>query len=152
MSLPAAWIERIFQKLTLAYGQEFLNRWAGVNLSDVKTDWGHELSGFENKPEAIAFALQNLPAGKPPTVMQFRAMANQCPSSDAPRLPEPKADPQRLAAELSKLGQLRSHVASAERPGAKDWAHRIVARHAAGERINACTLRMAREALGVDRA
>lgn len=29
MSLPAAWIDKIFTKLTLAYGRDFLGRWEG---------------------------------------------------------------------------------------------------------------------------
>ena len=61
MSLPAAWTDKIFKKMTLAYGRDFLARWEGIDLNDVKSDWSHELAGFADHPEAIAYALANLP-------------------------------------------------------------------------------------------
>ena len=152
MSIVARATDRLFERLAFTYGNTWARMWEGMPIADVKSQWGSELSWwFENRMDAIAWALENL-APKAPNIIEFKNLCRQAPVPDVPRLPEPKADPQRLAAELSKLGQLRSHVASAERPGAKDWAHRIAARHAAGERINTCTLRMAREALGVARA
>ena len=57
MGMPSAWIDRIFDKLTLTYGQAFLNRWKDLDLNAVKSDWMHELDGMERHPEAIAFAL-----------------------------------------------------------------------------------------------
>ena len=61
MSLPLPWIDKIFEKLTIVYGRDFIGRWEGLEISDVKTDWGHELSGFENWPGAISHALATLP-------------------------------------------------------------------------------------------
>ena len=66
MTMPSSWVDKIFQKLTLVYGRDFLGRWEGVPLEEVKDDWAHELSGYENAPAAISYALQNLPP-KPPT-------------------------------------------------------------------------------------
>ncbi|HQI75543.1 MAG TPA: shikimate kinase [Candidatus Latescibacteria bacterium] len=57
MSLPLSWIDRIFDKLMLVYGRDFTGRWEGLPLSSVKTDWAHELSGFDKHPEAIKHAL-----------------------------------------------------------------------------------------------
>ena len=51
MTMPLAWIDRIFDKLTLTYGQQFLGRWRDVDMNSVKSDWLHELSGFEKSPE-----------------------------------------------------------------------------------------------------
>lgn len=82
MSLPDAWVERIFDKLTLVYGHQFLSRWDGLKLSDVKADWGRELRGFAQSAKAIAYGLENLPPSKPPTVLEFRAI---CSSPHAPR-------------------------------------------------------------------
>ena len=132
MSLPIAWVDRIFSKLTLAYGNQFLARWQGLDLDAVKCDWATELSGFENHPTAIAFALQSLDPDKPPTVLMFRAIARRAPAVELPALPAPKADPQRVADELAKLGHIRDKVSS-ELTGMKDWAHRLKARHEAGD-------------------
>lgn len=108
MSLPSPWVDRIFDKLTLVYGHAFIGRWAGLDLQAVKADWAHELAGFERNPEAIKHALQHLPV-EPPNVMQFRALANNAPPPELPRLPEPKADPERVkrALQAARLGLKR---------------------------------------------
>lgn len=147
MSLPSAWTDKIFAKLSLAYGRDFIGRWEGIDLGDVKTDWSHELSGFDAHPEAIAYALANLPQ-KPPTVIEFRAIARRAPQPDAPRLEAPKADPAKVAAEIAKQIDLKSAFAPKE--DGKEWARRIIARSEAGDRIRPITLRFAREALGLE--
>lgn len=127
MSLPLAWVDRIFDKLTLTYGQQFLNRWRDLDMNAVKSDWMHELSGFEKAPHAIAHALSNLPDA-PPTVLQFRALARLAPAAELQALPEPKADPERLKAELAKLAPLREKLAQAVKPlDCKQWARDILA-------------------------
>lgn len=146
MSLPLPWVDKIFSKLTLVYGRDFIGRWEGLELADVKTDWAHELAGFDNFPEGIAFALQNLPAGKPPTVLEFRAMAYKAPKPALKQIEAPKADPARVAEELRKA------VAAVKKPAQngidhKAWAKSIVARDAAGEKVRPISLRFAREAL-----
>lgn len=147
MSLPSTWTDKIFAKLSLAYGRDFIGRWEGIDLGDVKTDWSHELSGFDAHPEAIAYALANLPP-KPPTVIEFRAMARRAPLPEVPRLEAPKADPAKVAAEIAKQMDLKSAFAPKHDP--RDWAKRIVARHEQGDRINPTTLKFARQALGME--
>ncbi len=144
MSLPTAWVDKIFTKMTLIYGRDFMGRWEGLEMNDVKTDWAHELAGFENWPESIAWAFQNLPTAKPPTVLEFKAICYRAPKPTRQALPEPAANPERMAAELKKLRPL---VAKLAITGNKDWAHRIIARFEAGEKLNLTTLRFAREAL-----
>lgn len=145
MSLPTAWIDRIFDKLTLVYGQAFLRRWQDIDLNAVKSDWAHELAGFAQHPRAIAYALENLPADKPPTVLDFRAMARRVPASEVPKLEAPKADPERIAAELRKLAPLvRPRAGPVDRLA---WARRIVARADDGERLAIGTLSIAKAAL-----
>lgn len=144
MSLPAPWIDRIFEKLTLVYGsREFLSRWDGVPLADVKADWSHELAGYQDWPEAIKHALEHLPPDRAPTVLQFRDICRKAPGRSAPALPEPPANPARVQAEIAKLRA----SAPAGRPDPKDWARRILARHEAGEKINPASLRYANDAL-----
>jgi len=147
MSLPLPWVDRIFAKLTLVYGQQFLNRWRDLDMDAVKFDWAKELDGFENHPTAIAFALQNLDPDSPPTVLVFRKIAMRAPAADLPRLPEPAADRQRVADELAKLNNLRASPASPH--GMKDWAYRLKARHEAGEKLNRNQIRCYQAAIGV---
>lgn len=114
MSLPASWVDRIFEKLQLVYGSHFLSRWAGMDINVVKADWAHELAGFANQPEVIRYALEHLPPDPPPSVLQFRAICNSSPRSDQLALPRPdiKPDPERVASLMARLGQLASQRAS----------------------------------------
>lgn len=146
MSLPHEWVEKIFTKLTLAYGREFLGRWEGVDLNDVKTDWGHELSGFRDHPDAIAYALRNLPE-KPPTVFQFRSIANKVPRPDLQPLPPIAPSAEALAKELQKLAGIKSKALATGEYDGKEWARRILRRFDSGESIRPVSLRFAREAL-----
>ena len=112
MSLPDSWVDRIFDKLTLVYGHQFLSRWDGIEIADVKADWAHELRGFAQNPGAIAYGLEHLPQGKAPTVLEFRAICN---GPHAPQ-PEPhlalayrRKTPQELAAErhIERIKRMR---------------------------------------------
>ncbi len=145
MSLPLPWVSRIFDKLTLTYGQAFLARWRDIDLNTVKSDWMHELSGFENAPTAIAYALSNLP-DRPPTVLEFRAICRAAPAAETKQLEAPRADPARVAAELAKLAPLREKLATASpKVDFKGWAKRLIANP---EMTTPTTLRMAKDALG----
>ena len=142
MSLPDKAIDRLFQRLSATYGAAWVRQWADVPMADVKAAWAHELATFAQSLHRIAWALENLPP-KCPNAIEFKALCRQAPAPETPRLPEPKADPARVRAELAKLG--------ARQPGElqdpKDWARRILARHEAGEKLSPTTLRFAREAL-----
>lgn len=146
MSLPLPWVDKIFSKLTLVHGRDFIGRWEGLDLADVKTDWAHELAGFDNFPEGIAFALTNLPVGKPPTVLEFRAMALKAPRPAAPQLELPRPDMARVSEGLKRA------IAAAQKPATngvdnKAWAKEIIRRKADGERVPPTCLRFAHEAL-----
>lgn len=106
MSLPDVWVDRIFDKLTVTYGHQFLGRWSGLDMGTVKADWGRELSRFQQNPRAIGYALENLPANDPPTVLQFRALCGQSIRDERQALPDesrPPPDLERLRAELARL-------------------------------------------------
>lgn len=97
--LPMAWVEKLFEKLAMIYGHQFLGRWSGLDLAKVKADWSHELDGLEKRPKAITYALQNLPTDNPPTVLQFRELCRRAPEvADVLTIEAPKPDPERLAA------------------------------------------------------
>jgi hypothetical protein len=142
MSLPLPWVDRIFDKLTLVYGRDFAGRWDGLSLDVVKFDWAHELSGFENYPESIKHALQILPPSKPPTVLEFRNLANSCPKMALKELPLPPVDPKII--EMVTQGM---KPATHQPYGYKQWAHTLKARHQAGEKLNQYQIKCYRMAL-----
>lgn len=144
MSLPTPWVEKIFQKLTINYGTDFAARYKGIELGLVKTDWADELSFLVNRPDAIAFALSNLP-DRVPTAQQFKALCLSAPAPSTPALAyEPKADPARVAQELAKLAPMRESVPTVDH---RAWAKTILLNHKGGLRVNQTALRMAREAV-----
>jgi len=147
MSLPTKAIDRLFERLAATYGAGWTRQWADVPMSDVKAAWAHELSTFAQSLHRIAWALENLPP-KCPNVIEFKHLCRQAPAPEAPRIPEPKADPERVKAELAKLG----HVSSAARAPVshvdhRAWARIILARHEAGDKLSPISVRFAKEAL-----
>ena len=140
-TLPLAWVEKVFRKLTVVYGRDFMARWEGQEINDVIEDWAEELSGFVNWPEAIAWALKNLPDSKPPTVLEFRALCFKAPRPDRQALPEPAADPV-FAKQV--LGQVSRKPAGVN--VYTDWIRRGLADLEAGVRKSPTVERMIREA------
>lgn len=136
MSLPSSWIDKIFQKLTIAYGQDFLDRWRDIDIDDVKADWATELAGFKERPEAIAHALNHLPDSKPPTVFEFRKLCINAPRPAGQELGYVGSKP----AQKIEIG--RANV------GMKDWAHRLKAKHDAGAKLNLYQIQCYKAAIG----
>lgn len=140
MSLPASWVDRIFEKLTVAYGHDFLRRWEGLDMAMVKADWAEELAGYGAMPQAIKYGLDHLPADKPPTAKQFRAICNTVPVATQMALPAPvnKPSPQVLA-RIATVGQVSGDP--------KAWARKLKAREEQGDRLTAAQRSMWRTAL-----
>ncbi|HVR51901.1 MAG TPA: hypothetical protein VMS38_19350 [Pseudorhodoferax sp.] len=149
MSLQLQAVDRVIDRLTVTYGQQFIRLYEGLDANAIKTTWAHELSEFGRSRESmmrIAWALENLP-DRPPNVMAFRSLCRQAPAFEAPALPMPKADPERMRAELAKLGHLRKPAETSNAGYHKQWAHRILGRHAQGDKILPYTLKCAQDAL-----
>jgi hypothetical protein len=146
MSLTTQAIDRLFTRLGATYGAQWDKSLGNAPVSEVKTLWAHELAPFATSLHRVAWALENLPA-RCPNVIEFKQLCRQAPAPDVPALPEPKADPERLKRELSKLGEVKAKLKSDSKVDHKAWAKRIIARYTAGERINPTSLRFAREAL-----
>lgn len=141
--LPMDWVDKIFKKLTLVYGRDFQSRWEGLDTMEVKVDWAHELAGFQDNAKAISHALQNLPHGKPPTVLEFRALALKCPAEAVVFLPHPKADADKIAQALLATAEIKK----APVYDMKEWARRLIRMHEAGDKVRPYSLNLAREAL-----
>ncbi|MNT07761.1 hypothetical protein D3C72_1424760 [compost metagenome] len=112
----------------------------------VKSDWAHELSGFERFPEGIAYALTHLDPSKPPTVFGFRDLARKAPRTEDKQLPAPKASPEIVAEQLKRLAPLLNRL---EPRADKEWAKRLKARHDGGEKLGKHQIDAYRQALGL---
>ncbi len=120
MSLSIEWVEKLFSKLTLNYGVDFLNRYKGIPIADVKTDWSDELGGFNGS--VISFVLSSLP-DRAPTAQQFRNLCLQAPSAvEVPKLEMPKANPEMAKLVMEKLAQ--APIATINN---RAWAKAIIA-------------------------
>lgn len=113
MALPQQWIDRIFERLTLTYGRDFLERWRGIDLDAVKADWAIVLGGMRDHPDMLAYALQHLPPDRPPTALQFRELARRCPPPTFQALRAPMADPEKVRAMLQRATQALTSRGSA---------------------------------------
>jgi hypothetical protein len=88
-------VEVVWKKMSLVYGRDFLSRWEGLDLDEVKADWAHELGGFEKNPMAIHYGLMNLPISKPLNVYEFREICRRAPGPrPAALLDQPRANPE----------------------------------------------------------
>lgn len=116
-SLPPAWVDALFSRLATRYGRPFYAMWDGLEIDAVKADWAEVLGGFHDKPEAIAYALENLPIDKAPNALQFRDFCRRSPDN-TPKLPAPKADRKVADAAVKALGGV--HVGSTD---PKAWAY-----------------------------
>lgn len=146
MSLPMKAVDRLFERMAATYGAQWLRMWDGVPIHDVKTLWGHELSVYTSRLDTVAWALENLPP-RCPNVIEFKLICRQAPAPETPKLPELKADPARLAAELARLAEVKKAVKESGGYDGKAWAKRLIARSEAGERIRPISLQFARVAL-----
>lgn len=138
--LPSSWVDALFSKLGIRYGADWLRKWEGFDIAAVKADWAAELGGFADKPAALKHALGNLPADRPPSVAQFRALCLQAPIAVLPALPAPPADPE--AAE--RVRALGVTIGGAD---PKAWAHLLRRRELACERLTAAQRAAWRDAL-----
>ena len=142
MSLPIEWVEKLFAKLTLNYGVDFLNRYKGIPLVDVKTDWSEELGRLDGA--AIVFALGSLP-DRPPTAQQFRNLCLQAPSAvEVPKLEMPKANPEMAKLVMEKLAQAPTSPVDN-----RAWAKTILRDVQGGLRRTPTVIQMAKNALEV---
>ena len=139
-AIPMKWVGKIFEILGHRYGQQFLRRWDGLEMMKVHLEWAVELGRFRSRPDCIQYALEHLPADKPPTLGEFRALCNSAPEPNTPRLEAPKGKPP------AEVVQAIKAIGSPSDP--KAWAYRLKARDEAGDVIPSYSRRCYREALG----
>ena len=114
-------VERVFSVLHGFYGSLFLAKWSSGETVDgedsgvlnARRVWGHALRGFDAATIKLALRdCQNGFAEYPPNLPQFVALCRaRTPSVAYKPLPSPKADPERMAAQLAKLAAIRAEMA-----------------------------------------
>lgn len=91
MPLPQKHIDRVFARILIRYGAVWMRMWEGIDEGAVKADWARELDGIPDF--RLAYALDHLPADRPPGVAVFRALCMAAAAPAQSRLPAPKPDP-----------------------------------------------------------
>lgn len=145
-------VEYVFKHMAATYGAAWDRALGQSPIADVMTVWEYQLQQFTQSNAAkkmIMWALDNLPE-RCPNVIEFKALCRKAPAAPTLVLPEPAADPERMAAELAKLAPLRASIGLAEAVYHKAWAKRLQARDDAGEPINLNQRRCYRNALALN--
>jgi hypothetical protein len=145
-ALRDRWIDALFVRFQLMYGNAWADKWAGLAIGQVKTTWADDLSGCTG--EQIRRALEHVKANNPfpPSCPEFLALCRQfrAPPSVAGYLKPPAAGgiPVDIQAEVSRLFKRTD----GEKRDPKDWARRILANP---ERYPSISLEFASEAIGL---
>jgi hypothetical protein len=149
-NLPLHAIDRLFARFLSIYGaQKVATAWGNVAADERNVVWAEALGRFPL--QAIGDAVRDLAehgTGWPPTLPEFVQMVReQLPKAEhRPALPVPDRRQADIAAGAEKMAALKASVSDRKDPRA--WAHRILARHAAGDSSLApISIQFAREAL-----
>ena len=83
-AVPQAWVEELFRKLTAYFGSRLADMWRGVDLDDIKREWGIALAKLSrNELKAGVGALLSLKHA--PTLPEFHALCKQMRLAEQPR-------------------------------------------------------------------
>lgn len=115
--LPAAWVERIFERMTAAYGvQKMSAMWTGVNPEQVKATWAAALGRFPRDVLAEAVRAMPIECGAwPPTLPEFVRLVESkvLAPEHRPALPVPRRTPEEIARGAEQLARIRAMLAGA---------------------------------------
>ena len=141
------WIDKIFTRLAVRYLDDWTRKMDGLDPDIIKTDWAHELAPFDGNPDAIKWALDNLPSDRPPTVGQFRDLCKNRPAPQPVALPAPPRDPARVAALVAQALAAKPAPPDKKVNVHLEWARRLRKRDFLGERLTIHQRQAWREAL-----
>lgn len=155
-SLPEAWVQRIWAAMRATYGAAFDRMWATPQGADpaqhaqgLMQHWAKELGRFQSNPQALAYALDNLPPN-PPNLIEFKALCNRRPDKPQQALPAPKADPGRVQQALAGISRGQSArdplqtLRELAESDARDGTYK-------GRKVTIAQRQTYRQALGMDR-
>jgi len=158
-ALPRAWVDRLFEEFGAIYGaQKLATMWSGSSLEVTKNRWAASLGIFEGA--TIKMAIESLIVsgnGWPPELPVFYETCRQAALSLKAQVPADKALPapggtyttrEEAAEILARIGVAVPQAKPVTDP--KAWAHKVLARAAAGDPSLAVeSIRAAERALGV---
>lgn len=129
------WVDVLFTRLTVRYGDAWIRKWDGVDPNAIKTDWQETLQTvFDKNPHAIAYGLQHLPADFPPNVDQFLRLCLQKPTEHV-ALPAPVSKSSKGFAEAI-LARIKAAQDDSGLPMGEQCARRLEAKIAAGQKLS----------------
>lgn len=77
-------VRQLFQLMAAHYGNNWNNKWAGINSDDVLNVWSEKLRDYlDNRPQAIQWAIEHLPV-HPPGLPEFLQLCKECPKAEPP--------------------------------------------------------------------
>jgi hypothetical protein len=142
-------VEYIFSRMAATYGSSWERAMGQSPAADIKTAWASAIGVYLHSTAAkqsIVWALDNLP-DRCPNPREFKTLCGHAPALVVAALPSPKANPERMAAEISKLGSIKG--ASPSPHGMRAWAYSLKAQHEAGRSLNSNQISNYRAALGI---
>ena len=141
--LMAKATDKLFMRLAATYGASWDASLGQSPIGAVKAVWMHELSRYEHSLRRVSWALDNLPE-RCPNAIQFRHLCASAPDVEAPKLPSPSADPERVAQVIDMISKAPQACTDP-----KAWAKRLQARELFGEKLGMAQKAMYRAALGI---
>lgn len=113
--LPASWVDRLFARLQGVYGREFTGQFStgmvdgiDIGIENAKQVWAEELGGFCDHPDALAYALKNLPE-RCPNAIRFRDLCRHAPPKNVVQL-EHKLTEEELERNKKRIRELRESL------------------------------------------
>ena len=163
-SLPESWVHTLWSELRANYGARWDRTFpvppcppgvdpaqhAHDHVQSIQAVWAKRLGHLQANPKAIRFALDNLPED-PPTLPEFSeacrvAAVNRRDQALALAAPGGTVTTREEAAEI--LAKIGYSAPAKPRVDPKAWAHRVLARAAAGDETLALeSIRMAERAI-----
>ena len=155
-----AWIDRVFQKLTLIYGDTFTRNWNGIDAESVRETWADILAGFA--AEDIGAAIKSCYSNpKPPNAPEFAALCRQHMNARSTHVEQSLTADERKAAAKIADKVATEFKAKDEAKGYmfngvlitpyKQWAVDLMRREAAGESLPFISTTAWREVLQFDK-
>ena len=146
-SLPDPWVRKIFATMRATYGASFDRQWqcpAGTDPAEHANDmighWARELRGYQQSPQAIAYALDHLP-DSPPNLIEFKKLCRGAPQYAQKQLEGPKVTPEKMVEAVAGI----TKPAPKENP--RQWAEDLKAIEARGGNLTLAQRTMWRTAL-----
>lgn len=148
-ALPDAWIDRLFQRFSVMYGNNWSGKWAGIPMADVRSAWAADLS-FASA-EQIRKALDHCKSHMqhPPSCPEFVGLCR----SFAPAM-----DTRSMLPDKRKHGEIDERVRAAiaeflnpeRKRDPKDWAREVLTLDAQGLYPSMQGVINAKRALGLE--